>query len=350
MIPNFRGGRSADRRTGHRPVQILLVGIPFAGMSLLWLAPELFGLGTASPFAQAVAMRPMTATGQLALAALIGLIRRRWWPAALAVGWMAAVALGAVVPRAVAGPPPPLGAQLSILSFNVLHGRADVAAVREHRPDLVVLPEAGQRFRDRLDPLVGDLGYSGWVTTSPGEPDGLGILMLAAPGLGALTATPLALGTRLCWLRVSGGTLGTVSVIAVHTAGPIRGWMPEWAPELGLLSTWLTKGRGPHIVVGDVNATLDHASPRAAVAGAFDVAADRGQGLKSTWPAAWPRWFGVQIDHVFTSGGVHPAGARVLDLPGSDLRALLARVVLPPGSAHTGGPPVRQSRVQRGRE
>ncbi|WP_445190275.1 endonuclease/exonuclease/phosphatase family protein [Pseudonocardia sp. Cha107L01] len=95
------------------------------------------------------------------------------------------------------------------------------------------------------------------------------------------------------------------------------------------MRTLLGPDAGPHVVAGDVNATLDHAALRAATDGAQDVAAERGLGLVSTWPTAWPRWFGVQIDHVFTAGGVHPADARVLQLPGSDHRALLARLVLP---------------------
>jgi len=41
-----------------------------------------------------------------------------------------------------------------VLSFNVLGGRADPAALaatmRASRPDLVVLPEAGQRYQRRL--------------------------------------------------------------------------------------------------------------------------------------------------------------------------------------------------------
>jgi endonuclease/exonuclease/phosphatase family metal-dependent hydrolase len=44
------------------------------------------------------------------------------------------------------------------------HGRADVAAlaavVREQRPDLVVLPEAGRRFRERLEPELDGLGLA----------------------------------------------------------------------------------------------------------------------------------------------------------------------------------------------
>jgi endonuclease/exonuclease/phosphatase (EEP) superfamily protein YafD len=79
-----------------------------------------------------------------------------------------------------------------------------------------------------------------------------------------------------------------------------------------------------------MNATLDHAPLRSAVTGCTDAAADVGQGLVATWPTRWPRWFGVQIDHVFTGGGLRAASAQVLDLPGSDHRALLTRIVLPP--------------------
>jgi endonuclease/exonuclease/phosphatase (EEP) superfamily protein YafD len=325
-IAAHRTRRRAERRT-------LLVGLPLAGVSALWLAPELLGLAARSPFAQVVAFRPVLAAGQLALAASVGLVRRRWWPATLAVGGAAVVALGTVISRTSTGPAPPPGPELSILSFNVWHGRADVAAlaavVRDQRPDLVVLPEAGQRFRERLEPELDGLGYSSWVTIGPGEREAAGIVVLAAAALGELTATPVELGTRLRWIRLSGGGLGEVGVVAVHTSAPVRHWMPRWASDLELLRTWLGEGRGPHVVVGDLNASLDHAPLRAATAGAVNVAAARGQGLASTWPTAWPRWLGVQIDHVFVSGGVHPAEARVLDLPGSDHRALLARVVLP---------------------
>jgi endonuclease/exonuclease/phosphatase (EEP) superfamily protein YafD len=307
--------------------------VPLAGASLQLLAPELLGQGSVAPFAQLVAFRPVGAAGQLMLAALAGLLRRRYWPAALAVGGVAAAVLGAVLPRTVTGPPPPPGRELSVLSFNVLHGRADVAAlaetIREERPDVVVLPEAGEGFRSRLAPVLDGMSYRSWATTGPGERDGIGIVVLAAARLGAVTTTPLDVGGRFRWMRLSGGELGEVGVVAVHTAAPVQGWMHVWAENLGLLRTWLGPGAGPYVVVGNVNATLDHAALRAATDGAQDVAAERGLGLVSTWPTAWPRWFGVQIDHVFTAGGVHPADARVLQLPDSDHRALLTRLVLP---------------------
>lgn len=54
-----------------------------------------------------------------------------------------------------------------------------------------------------------------------------------------------------------------------------------------------------------------------------------GQGLTATWNAAWPRWFGAQIDHVLTAGPLRIVSLQILDLPGSDHRALLAQVRAP---------------------
>jgi endonuclease/exonuclease/phosphatase (EEP) superfamily protein YafD len=156
-----------------------------------------------------------------------------------------------------------------------------------------------------------------------------GIVVLAAASVGDVTATPFEPGSRLRWMHVSGGALGGADVIAVHTATPARRHVRQWAAELEMLRSWCGENSRAHIVVGDVNATLDHAPLRAALNGTRDVAADCGQGLIATWPSALPRWLGVQIDHVFTNGGPLPLSLRVLDLPGSDHRAIIAQVVLP---------------------
>lgn len=124
-------------------------------------------------------------------------------------------------------------------------------------------------------------------------------------------------------MQVTGGALGAVRVVAVHVAAPIPGLMQGWISEFGMLQQWCAPGRGSNIVIGDVNATLDHSPLRSGITGCTDAAADRGQGLVATWPSTWPRWFGVQIDHVFTAGGLRPKSLRVLDIPGSDHRALL---------------------------
>jgi endonuclease/exonuclease/phosphatase (EEP) superfamily protein YafD len=312
----------------------LLVGLPVGVVAVVLLGPELFGLADDAPFVQVVAFRPMLAAGLLVLSALTVLVRQRWWPVALLPAVVAAVALGAVVPRAVAGAPPPAGSSLTVLSFNVFVGRADpatlAATIRANRPDLVVLPEAGQRYQRRLTPLLAGLGYRSWVTSSAGEPDSDGIVVLAAARLGNVTGRPLELDTRRRWMTLTGGGLGDLTLVAVHTAAPVRD-LPGWASELGTLRQWCGGAGNPHLVVGDVNATLDHAPLRAATAGCTDAAAALGEGLVATWPTAWPRWLGVQIDHVFTSGGPVASSVQVLDLPGSDHRALFTRIVLPGG-------------------
>jgi len=157
------------------------------------------------------------------------LVQRRWWPVALVLGAVAGVALGAVLPRAVAGPAPLAGPELTVLSFNVFDGRADVAAlaaeINQSRPDLVVLPEVGQRFQRRLAPLPGGLRYHPLVTAAE-EPDGSGIVVLTSARLGQVTATPLDLDTEFRWMRLTGEGLGDVEVVAVHTASPVPDMMP----------------------------------------------------------------------------------------------------------------------------
>ena len=146
---------------------------------------------------------------------------------------------------------------------------------------------------------------------------------------GAVKATPLEVGTKFRWIRLTGGGLGDAEVIGAYRRGARI--LFAWATNLDILRQWWAGGPGGRIVVGEVKATtLDHDPLRAAVAGCTNAAADRGQGVVATWPARWPRWFEVQIDNVFTDSGLRTGGLRVLDLPGSDHPALLTHIVLPP--------------------
>jgi endonuclease/exonuclease/phosphatase (EEP) superfamily protein YafD len=309
-----------------------VIAVVLGVLAAMFLAPEVFGLAEVLPFARLVAFRPVAAVGLLVLAVLVVLMRRRWWPGALAVWLVAAVALGVVVPRAIAGPAPGPGRTLTLLSFNVYEGHADALALARTihiaRPDLIVLPEAGERYLQLLTPQVADLGYRSWTTQPPNSEDANGIVVLAAPWLGAVTAEPLLLDNKFQWMQVTGGALGAVRVVAVHAAPPVPELTHDWIAELRMLQQWCAPGRGANVVIGDVNATLDHTGLRSSVTGCTDAAADRGQGLVATWPSSWPRWFGVQIDHVFTAGGLRPGSLQVLDMPGSDHRALLTRVIV----------------------
>jgi endonuclease/exonuclease/phosphatase family metal-dependent hydrolase len=175
--------------------------------------------------------------------------------------------------------------------------------------------------------FIGGLGYNSWATGGPHGRDVDGIVVLAAPSMGTLQAQVLDRGTKFSWLELTGQLPHAIRILAVHTAAPVSGSMPAWRSDLAALRNWCQSTPTPLVVVGDFNATLDHLEMRSL--GCSDVAAEVGRGLTGTWPTSLPAWLGVQIDHVLVGGGITPNSARVLDLPGSDHRAVLARVTLP---------------------
>ena len=219
---------------------------------------------------------------------------------------------------------------MTVLSFNVDQGEADVPAlartIRAARPDVVVLPEAAEHYRALLAAAIPDLGYRSAVGAAPDADDVNGITVFTAPALGPVAGRVIDQGGFDPWLELTGGRLGAVRLVAVHVSAPVPGKIVSWPRELAQLQTWCGPGSGPAVVVGDLNATLDHREFRDGTAGCQDAGAVTGQGLTATWNAAWPRWFGAQIDHVLAAGPLRTVSLRILDLPGSDHRALLARV------------------------
>jgi endonuclease/exonuclease/phosphatase (EEP) superfamily protein YafD len=218
-----------------------------------------------------------------------------------------------------------------VLSFNVYNGRVDAAAlaqiIQDRSPDLVALPEAGQGFRERLDHELVAQGYHSWSSRPAGESDVDSVTALAAPWLGVVD---VEVGThmRYPYLVISGGSLGRVRFVAFHAVAPVRGATDQWRHDLSLLPQWCDSST-PSIVAGDFNATLDHSVLRDSVRGCSDAAARRGRGLVGTWPSRWPRWLAAPIDHVLGTAGIEALEVDVLDVPGSDHRALFARLRVP---------------------
>lgn len=311
----------------------VLAGAAVVGLAVVLLLPDLLGLDRRVFFAAVVAIRPQL-TGATALLALIVMVAwRQRRPEAGAVLLVCLVAGAFVVPRAVAETPAPgTGPEMTVLSFNVDQGGASVPAlattIRASRPDLVVLPEAAEHYRSLLAQAIRDLGYRSFVAAAPDAPDVNGVTVFTAPTMGLLVSRTIEQGRSDPWLELTGGRLGALRLVAVHVSAPVPGKIESWPGELAQLPAWCAPGAGPAVIAGDFNATLDHREFRAGAQGCQDAGTVTGQGLTATWNAAWPRWFGAQIDHVLTSGGPRPLDLRILDLPGSDHRALLARLRL----------------------
>ena len=295
------------------------------------LVPDALGRDRRLPMIATVAWRPQAVAGALAAAALLAPWRATR-PTAVTVGALAAA--GAATTAARMRRPVPAagrGGPLTLLSANVLCGRADTGAVaaliEREKPDLVVLPEAGCDYRDKLAPLIAGMGYRGWAATPPGVPDVMGVVVFAGPRAGDVR---VRVGSELCYrhLRVSGGILGDRDLLAVHTAAPRnRRFAARWLRDLAQVGRWTRAVPAP-IVAGDLNATLDNRPMRHALGGC--VSAVRGvRGLVGTFPSSTPRWFGIQIDHVLVPAGTATDDFAVHDVPGTDHRALVARLRLP---------------------
>ncbi|ODU03603.1 MAG: hypothetical protein ABS81_13655 [Pseudonocardia sp. SCN 72-86] len=335
------GSPTRTRPPRRRWPRLVAAGVLTAVAVLTVLPDRLGGLDRWTPFAQIVAFRPyvVVVVGLLGLVALVATVfRRRFWPFAAGLLAVAVVGASLVVPRLVADPPPPAAAPtLTVLSFNVYEGRADPAAlaavIRAEQPDLVSLPEAGVRFRDRIAALVGP-DYRAESSTRPGVADVYGVTVLVSDRLGAVRTT-VDTSMTIPALVVTGGTLGDLRFVAVHSRAPTPSRIAMWRTDLATLPTWCGATQ-PTIVAGDLNATYDHSVLRDATRGCGDAATQRGEGLTPTWG---PRGgsVGPQIDHVLTTSGIEAASVRFLTLPGSDHRAVLARLALPSAQAGSTG-------------
>jgi endonuclease/exonuclease/phosphatase (EEP) superfamily protein YafD len=335
--PPDRHRAGARARRPRAVLAYLAAALGTAGWAALAL-PDLIGLDWRTPFVQILAFRPWILLAGLVVLLVLGAVcrfarRTRRFAVPLLAGVVVVELVGAamVLPRVVADPAPVAGSPLTVLAFNTFEGDADPAAlaalIAEHRPDLVAIPEAGERYRARLAPLVEPLGYRA-EAVGPRE-DVNGVAALVSRRLGDVSFRAGDDPAYFPYLEVTGGELGELRFVAFHAAAPLRGQLRQWEADLALLSRWCT-GPGPAVVAGDFNATLDHSALRSGAAGCADAADQRGQGLVPTWsPTARTRILGPQIDHVLTAGGIAAETFSVHDVAGSDHRAVLTRLRLP---------------------
>jgi len=290
----------------------------------LWALVRLFGLDGATPIAFLMAFTPQAAVAALLVAGIAVALRN--WAAALVATLAMAVLAAAVLPRAFGdGDTPPAGStQVDVLSANVYFGGADAAAlmalIEERNPDVVAVQELTPSFARELRAAGIDrrLPYSRLAVQPAVDGGGRGIY-----ARWPLTPNPERLVAAQ--LELPGGE--TVRIFNVHPRTPRPGGTGRWRDSLRRLPA-ATPGP-PWILLGDFNATLDHAAMREVLdRGYRDAAAATGAGLVFTWPAGKIVPPQVTIDHVLAGDGIGIAGYGVEDLAGSDHRAIWASLFL----------------------
>lgn len=316
-----------DRRLAgaRRYWPIWAAAIPLA----LWAVVRAFGLEGAGRLTSLMWFTPYAAVAALLVAGVA--VAWRNWAAAAVAATSTVLLAAAVLPRAIGSEAVRAegGETLTVFSANVYLGDADpralVALVDRYRPDLLSVQELTPSFAHRLR-------RAGIARRLPhavlmAQPRGRGGGLYARHPL-----TPLPHQTQFparmprASMALPGG--GRLRLVAVHPFPPSMD-VDLWQEALESLPA---SGSGtPWLLVGDFNATFDQAEFRDLVdRGYRDAGAATGKGLQPTWPSGdvFP-WGLMTIDHVLADRRLGVAEYGVDGLPGSDHRAIHARLVLP---------------------
>lgn len=295
----------------------------------LWALVRIFGLEEGGLLTSLMFFTPYAAIAALLVAGIAVALRN--WAAAAVAAVATACLMAAVLPRAIGSETESaVGHEtLSVLSANVYLGAADpaalVALVDRFHPDLLSVQELTPSFARRLRQAgIGQrLPNSVLMAQPKGHGGGLYSRFPLAPlphqthFLFRMPRAVVALpdGRRL-------------RLVAVHPQPPNMS-VDRWREGLESLPA---PGVGvPWVLVGDFNATFDQAQFRDLVDGGYRDAGDAtGNGLEPTWPGPDESPSGlITVDHVLADRRIGVAEYGVEDLPGSDHRAVHARLVLP---------------------
>lgn len=335
--------------SGVLAVALALVAIPS-------LVARAVGGEPPDPYPRLAALSPLAAL--VAFAAVVVAAAASWGlalllaiPALALLAWQLPPARQAgqetvSAPQQLPGPGP---LTLRVLTLNVLGGAADpaavVGAVERHQVDVLVVQELTPGLVHRLaDAGLDTLLPYCHLSPRPG-PHGTGLwarwpLAPRPPVPGLKAAAPRA--------RIQPVEGWPVTVTGVHPRPPVRRNVRLWQQELAAIRSALMDTGGQQVVAGDFNASRDHRPFRDLLAAGFLDCADSAR--RRPWPGfTWPagrRWIPcvMRLDHVLVSqDGATVSTSRIIRVPGTDHRGVLAVIQLtfrpPPATA----PPARPS-------
>jgi endonuclease/exonuclease/phosphatase (EEP) superfamily protein YafD len=284
---------------------------------------RVLGWDAVTPIPQLLAFLPLLPLGLIPLTGLV--IWLRAWPTAAIALTVSLVTVAVTWPlpwqRAVpAGP----GAAFIVLTANVQRGRATAAAIvltKRESPDVVFLQECTAECEELLDAEPMKAAYPYRTVTAAGGPEGSALLSrIPLHSFGEL-AGELKMPSAV--VTVEGVD---VNLQVAHPMPPIPRLVNSWRAGLGVLADAAAARRGPMVMAGDFNASRDHSGFRHILETGMRDSVSAHSPLGGTWPSALPSFLGVRLDHVLISPEITSVRTRMIDLAGSDHRAVLAQL------------------------
>lgn len=276
-----------------------------------------------------------------AAALLLAFLGRSRWRQSVAAVLVACQAFW-LFPLDAARPAPAAGlpaVQLKVMNLNSEFGQADageiVRLVRDSGVDLLTIQEHTKGLQDRLSAEGLD-----WLlpnrTSQPTNDAGGSAVYSRYPMelVGVVPDTPFRMPT----VRVTaeaGGSVATLEVTSVHVLPPVDVRVAQWRSDLAAVGR-VAERPGNRLLIGDFNATYDHAEFRRildiggiAADRMVDVGAASGSRVVPTWPMDGQLLPGITIDHLVTSPGLASSAYEVHRVPGTDHAAVLATLAIP---------------------
>jgi endonuclease/exonuclease/phosphatase (EEP) superfamily protein YafD len=224
--------------------------------------------------------------------------------------------------------PAPDATHITVVAANVLysndHYDGIAATLTEVDADVVALAEVTPEIADALLARAVARQYPYRVVRA-GD---------AASGLMLWSRYPLLdIGeVDVAWRSVAAtidGPDGRLRVVLLHPPPPVFNF-EAWRSDLRALDDIATSSSLPLVVLGDLNASYFHPAFRSALsdAGLRDALRDSGDAMRFTWPTDEFLPAFVTLDHVLVNDRLAVVDGGVVDVPGSDHRAVIATVAV----------------------
>jgi endonuclease/exonuclease/phosphatase (EEP) superfamily protein YafD len=236
----------------------------------------------------------------LAVGAYMFLLRRRAW--AVTSLALAAVNAALILPFYLSRPAPlnhgtgPLRVMLVNVNYQTGSPQKVLDTIRAHDPDFIVLQEITHAWFSAVAPALSN-GYPHCERELREDPFGIG-LWSKHP----FTGTVLFFGDDYAIPSIVADITtphGNLAVIATHPLPPIGGeYSSARDTQLAQLARRARGPDAPLLLIGDLNATPWCAAFRSLLRDSGLRNSAQGRGLFPTWPAPFPAFLRIPIDHI----------------------------------------------------